>query len=311
MNPFLRVPVSLLLAVTLSLPLFAAGETEPPTEAPPPVKAERPEVRTETPSAAAAAAEPGADFIETAKPTATDKVNVKLTELFGTEETPGTGYIGYTLGQQSQQVNLGKESGIYAMGLVFEGVDLPQRLKKGIEKQVVIQMAIGVNRSKLAGQIPQFGALTVLTRQIPKVRQIIPFIVPNPRDKDRKEMAFLLFSPPNTPAERTDEEKLKSTYFANNGVMSMGPKGGVQTLEVKRNGERLRFSVQFMESDFDAGLATPFSADPGRLRGKFRFPLYWPSNPPARKLVQKMARDSLEAGSLERLAPQRAVAGEK
>ncbi len=305
MTDLFRLALVWLVAFALSVPALA--EDEPPSEAPPPVSAPKgakkgePKGKAEEPAQSAEAAPPGKDFIETpAQPTSTDRVNIKLTELFGTEETPGSGYLGYTMGATSQQVNLGKESGLYAMGLVFEGIDLPQQIKKGIEKQVVIQMAIGVNRSKLAGQIPQFGAMTVLALDIPKGKRIFPFVVPNPKDKNRKEMAFFLFSPPNTPSERTDEEKLKTTFFANNGVMSYEPKSAVQTLEVKRNGERLKFSVQFMEAEIDAGLATPFSAEPGRIRGKFKFPLYWPSNLPARKLVQKMARDSLEGGSIDR-----------
>jgi len=324
MTALLRYPFGLVLVFSLALGLRLSAEDEgPPNEAPPAVpksqkaKGQKADgkiaVKNEAPIEAAESAPPGKDFIETpAQPTSTDKVGVKLTELFGTESTPGSGFIGYTLGTSSQQVNLGKETGIYAMGLVFEGIDLPQQIKKGIEKQVVIQLAIGVNRSKLAGQIPQFGAMTILSLDTPVIKKIYPFVVPNPKDKGRKEMAFLLFSPPNTPAERTDEEKLKSTYFANNGVMSLDPKGGTQVLEVKRNGERLKFSVRFMEAEIDGGLSTPFSAEPGRLRGKFKFPLYWPSNLPARKLVQKMARDSLEGGSIDRFGgPQRGVSGEK
>ncbi len=304
----------LLLCVILALftaPAFAKDEKKSPApqapatgkEVPPPGDAKQ------TPPFPAEPAQPGADFVETVKPTATDKVNVKLTELFGTEETPGSGSIGYSMGQQSQQVTLGKETGVYAMGLVFEGINLPNQIKKGIEKQLVIQLAIGVNRSKIAAQVPQFAAITLLSLEIPQLKRIYPFIVPNPADKNRKEMAFLLFTPPNSPAERSDEEKLKSTFFANTGVMSLDPRGGPQTLEVKRNGDRLKFTVRFMEADIDGGLATPFHADLGRLRGKIKFPLYWPSNNAARALVQKMARDSLEGGSIDRLNPPRGVAG--
>ncbi len=312
MTSLLRYPFGLVLVFTLALGLKLSAEDEgPPNEAPPSVNGKKAE-KTEKGEKPAVAAAPALGVLDAAKPSATDKVNVKLTELFGTEENPGSGVIGYTLGQSSQQVKLGKETGIYGMGLVFDGIDLPQRLKKGIEKQVVIQLALGVNRSKLAGQIPQFGAMTILSLETPVGKKTYPFVVPNPRDKNRKEMAFMLFSPPNTPSERTDEEKLKSTYFANEGLISLEPKGGIQVLEVKRNGERLKFSVRFMEAEVDGGLSTPFSAEPGRLRGKFKFPLYWPSNLPARKLVQKMARDSLEGGSIERFGnPPRAVAGDK
>ncbi len=251
-----------------------------------------------------------ADVLEPAKPNATDKVNVKLTELFGTEETPGSGSIGYSVGPQLQKIALGKESGVYALGLVFENIDLPAQLKKNKLKQAVIQLAIGVNRSKLAGQVPQFAAMTILSNDTPQLRKVYPLVVPNPGDKNRKEMAFLLFTPPTTPAERTDEDKLKTTFFANGGKIALTPYGGTQSLDAKRNGDRLKFNVRFYEAEIDGDLVTPFHTEPGKIQAKFKFPLYWPANEAARRLVQRMAQDSLDGANVEKVTG-RSVAGER
>ena len=245
-----------------------------------------------------------------AKGTSTEKVGVKLTELFGTEETPGTGTIGYSVGQQLQQIALGKESGVYALGLVFEGLELPAAMRKSKIKPTIIQMAIGFNRGKIGSQVPQFAAMTILGTEKPiKLKKTYPLVVPNPTDRGRNEMAFLLFTPPTTPAERTDEDKLKSTFFANKGMISLTPQGEEQTIEAKRNGERLKFAERFMEAEIDGTLATPFHTEPGKIQAKFKFPLYWPSNDAAKKLVRRMAQDSLDGASVEK-ATGRAVAGE-
>lgn len=242
------------------------------------------------------------------KTTGTDKVNVKLTELFGTEETPGSGTIGYSVGAQLQQIALGKETGVYALGLVFDGLELPAQMRKTKVKPTIIQMAIGFNRGKIGSQVPQFAALTILGTENPKVKKTYPLVVPNPADKNRNEMAFLLFTPPTTPAERSDEEKLKTTFFANKGMISLSPQGEVQSLEAKRNGERLKFSVRFIDAEIDGLLATPFHTEPGKIQARFKFPLYWPANDAAKKLVRRMAQDSLDGASVEKA--NRAVAGE-
>ena len=97
--------------------------------------------------------------------------------------------------------------------------------------------------------------------------------MPSGQEKPASEMGFLLTTSPTTPNERSDEEKLKTTYFAQTGSLTFSADGASKLLELKNQGKKLQFKLQMMKCEFDAQLVTPFNASPGSLKGTIVFPL--------------------------------------
>ncbi len=258
-----------------------AAKGEAPAKAPEEAKAETP-----PPPPTAEAAPP--------PPNALDNVNLRLLEIFNAEQLPGSGSLDYKVGDKVEKIALSQESGYYALGMIFEGASLPEQYGKDFKKNQIIQIAMGSVRSKLQGQIPQFGAITLITNKIPAGKAKYPLVVPSGRESPLDEMGFLLMTGPTTPNDRSDEEKLKNTYFALSGSLTVTPRGKSRLMEVKSQGKRLNFKMRIMRVVFDAALVTPFNASPATLKGTIDFPVYQASGKEAETLTQRIATESLE-----------------
>lgn len=226
---------------------------------------------------------------------AIDNMNFRLIEVFNVEQLPGTGTLTYKSGDKVEEIKLGADMGLYALGMIFEGSNFPEQYAKDFRNTQVIQIAMGTMRSRLQGQVPQFGVVSLITKKIPASKAKFPFFAPTGNNgPSPEEMAFLLFTSPTTPNERTDEEKLKGTYFSQSGTLTVTPKGPSRLLEVKSQGKRMTFKLRMMKMDFDASMVTPFNAQPSTIKGSIEFPVYAAKGKEAELVVQRMASDSLE-----------------
>lgn len=218
---------------------------------------------------------------------------LKLNEIFSVEGSPGNGKLVYTQGEKVETIALGEETGHYALGIIFKGTSLPEPYSKDFKDDSILQIALGTMRSKVQFQVPQFGAVTLVSRGPLTTRTVFKLTVPTGSPSIPKSLALLLFTSPFTPNEQNDEEKLKGTYFAQSGTLTVTPKGKPKLIGVRSQGKNVNFKKQTMTVDFKAGLATPFNAQENNLKGTIEFPVYWPSGKQAEKLTQKIATDSL------------------
>lgn len=214
-----------------------------------------------------------------------------LNELFSVEEDPGTGSLVYKQGDKKETIAFGKETGHYGLGMIFKGSSLPEPYSKDLVGNEILQIALGTARAKLQYQVPQFGSATIVMKGKPKDTATYPLMVPN-GGAQVKKLALLLFTSPATPNEQSDEEKLKGTFFAQAGSVTVQPKGAEKIIGVRYQGKNVNFKTQKMVIDFRAKLVTPFNSQDSSLEGKVELPVYRPHGKEAQRLLGKMVGDS-------------------
>ncbi len=218
---------------------------------------------------------------------------VKLNEVFSVEKTPGSGKLTYTQGEKTETIELGGESGHYAMGLVFRSDLLPESVAKDFQAEDIIQVAIGTQRGKVQFQVPQFAAVTLLTKGGYNKKTVYKLSVPNGTPNTEPAIGLLLFTSPQTPTEQSDEEKLKRTYFAQSGKFVATPKGKPELLSVRYQGKTLNFRKFTYSARIEAQLVTPFNSQENSLKGDIEFPVYTAKGKAAEGLIRKIAGESL------------------
>ncbi len=221
---------------------------------------------------------------------------LQLVEIFSVEQNPGSGTLEYqTPTEAPQKIPFGSASGIYGLAMAFKGAQLPDQYGKNFKADMIIQMALGTLKSKLEVQVPQFGAATLIGPGVPAEKVRYPVVVPQEgKSNFAKTMALLLFTLPNTPNELNDEQKLRSTFFAQAGSIDLRASGGAKFVDVLAQGKTLRFKMYPMEMSVNVTLGTPFSAQAGTLKGKIQIPLYSPYGKPAEEFTRRIAGESLE-----------------
>ncbi len=221
---------------------------------------------------------------------------LRLVEIFSVEQNPGAGTLEYQSGKDApEKIVFGAGSGIYALAMAFNGNSLPDQYGKNFKKDTIIQMALGTLKSKLEGQVPQFSAATLIGPGLPTSNARYPVIVPQEGKSNLlKTMALVLFTLPNTPNELNDEQKLRTTFFAQSGYLELQMNGAAKVVDVQAQGKNLRFKMYPLEMAVNVTLGTPFSAQAATLKGKIQFPLYTPHGKPAQEFTQRIAGESLE-----------------
>lgn len=218
---------------------------------------------------------------------------VKLNELFSVENNPGSGSLTYTQAEKQEKIELGSETGHYALGMIFKGNSLPAPYSKDLKNTELVQIALGTAKGKVQFQVPQFGAATLIAKGGLKGKTTFKFVVPTGGPKKDQHMALLLFTSPSTPNEQSDEEKLKGTFFSQTGSVTLTPKGKASVVGVRYQGKNVNFKTQTMSLEFKASLVTPFNSQENGLTGTIDFPVYSPHGREATELAKKIAAESM------------------
>jgi len=226
-------------------------------------------------------------------PPAAQTSPIQLMELFDVEKQAGEGSIVFEFGAQKETITFGKEAGQYGLAMVFPGSSLPAQYRKDFKNEEIIQIAFGATRSKLKGQVPQFGAATLIASQIPTKPTRYKLVMPSTKANPETNIAFMLFTSPSTSNDRSDEEKLKGTLFAQGGSLTFTPKSEFVMKERPYQRGKMQFKVMLVEVKFDAELATPFNTQKGSLKGSVQLPLYVPYGKAAEEIARQLASSSL------------------
>lgn len=223
----------------------------------------------------------------------------QIVDIFSVSEAPGIGALTYKVDENlSEKINFGKDTGLYGVGLVFNGKVLPEPFKTDFQKNEILQLALGNLKSKEEGHSPQFGAVTLLASKIPVEKTVFRLTLPNAGELKKGPTAILLFTSPNLKTGATDEEKLKETLFAESGSILVTPVGLKTTVVLKSKTGKYTFFKRNMKLDWAANLATPFSTAKRSLIGTTEFAFFWPKDNEAGKLATKIASESLSSVGL-------------
>ena len=200
-----------------------------------------------------------------------------LGDFFTPDREPGDGRLAYKEGSKTEGIEFGAQGGHYGMGVIFRGSELPAPYSKDFQNSSIIQIAFGTLKTKLLSQVPQFGSATLIVNEIPKTRTKYRLVVPTNKDASLKEMALLLFTSPSAPADQSDEEKLKGTFFAQSGTITASTVGISTKVVIRSQGKSLSFRKQSLRLIVEAKLATPFNTQETDLRAPSSSPSIGPS----------------------------------
>lgn len=219
-------------------------------------------------------------------------------EAFSTEKNPGKGTLRFSKANgEPLTISLGTETGHYISGLVFPYDTLPAGLRDEFKNSDVIQLSFGTQPSSVGPRIGQFGAVTLKVSRGTKLQRIVPLKMPSINEVPLPESGYLLFASPELLSAGSDEEKLKNTFFAREGSLSLVATASPRPLVVLAEGRKIAFKIQPMRMDIEATLATPFNTEEPRLVGKVEYPLYYPDSASARKYLSRLADSVFTAKS--------------
>jgi hypothetical protein len=219
-------------------------------------------------------------------------------EAFSTEKNPGSGTLRFSKATgEPLTITLGAESGHYISGLVFPNDALPPGLRDEFKNSDAIQLSFGTQPTSVGARIGQFGAVTLKVSRGTKPQRILPLKMPGMNEVPLAESGYLLFASPEMLSAGSDEEKLKNTFFAREGSLSLVATALPRSLLVLAGGRKIAFKIQPMRMDIEAILATPFNTEEPRLVGKVEYPLYYPDGASARAYLRQIAETTFNAKS--------------
>ncbi len=281
----------LLMLCLMAVGVLLAENTAPPAPTPTPDPFQQPAAGAS--SAAQATAPP------TVSPTSPA---IPLADVFSIEKNTGVGELVFSRAGRVESAQLGTAGGMYAMGLVFTAKTLPEHFQWNVGEGEVIQIVIGRLPQQGKMQVSQFATgMVVLERPLSQTK-LVSFSMLDAKSKPPSNVAVLLFSPPSSLTESSEEDKLKNTFFAQSGNVILTPKGKSKTLTVNQQGTKLKFDVRSVLLEVDAKLGTPFNAEDAFLKGNVEVPFYAPAGATAESFLREIANDSL--GSVSPVVPQ-------
>lgn len=223
--------------------------------------------------------------------------SLPLVDAFSAGRNPGAGSLEFSFQGKTEKIIFG--AGNYAMGMIFVGDTLPSFLQAELNNPQVIQIVLGnlAPKDKLA----QFGALTLVTKPGKRPQWTLPLRIPAPGEKAAPETASLSFASPETPRGASDEDRLKTTFFAKEGYATLTVTSEPRSVSVALGGNKATFKMQSMRLELTARVATPFVSEIRELRGQIEFPVYWPASPAAKKITRRFNDGSWDASHAIRL----------
>jgi hypothetical protein len=217
----------------------------------------------------------------------------RFIEAFSPEQNPGKGTLSYKTGDKVRSIQLGGQSGFYGVGMIFHGTQLPDNFKQELKDRYIVQVALGNLTAKDKNLIPEFAAVTLILKKLPTEKKTVKTVMPTGKETKIDEGALILFSNPETPTDRADEEKLRGTYFANSGVLTLTPVGKPEVVDIRADNGHYKFKTQAMRMEFNSLLVTPFNVQPADMRGTLEIPIFWPHDKRSELFAKHIAEESL------------------
>jgi hypothetical protein len=217
----------------------------------------------------------------------------RFIEVFSPNQNPGKGTLSYKTSEKVQSVQLGGQSGYYGVGMIFHGSQLPDNFRQELKDRFIVQIALGNLGAKEKKVVSEFSALTLLLKKLPTEKKKLKTVLPTGKDAKIDEGALILFSNPDSPVDQADEEKLRGTFFANSGVLTVTPLGKPEVVDIQADNGHYKFKTQTMRIELNSLLVTPFNIQPADLRGNLEIPIFWPHDKRSESFAKHIAEESL------------------
>lgn len=206
---------------------------------------------------------------------------------------PGKGKLTFKHGGQSQPLELGGNDGFYGMGMIFHASSLPRAFEEEFAGKHVLQLTLGRTLEKAVDKVVHFGTIALIFDKLPTKKLTLKAVLPDARRNRIEPGALITFLSPLTPKDRSDEQKLKESFFSQNGTVSLTPLKKPESIDVKHQGSKLAFKSQRFKVEMNTVLSTPFNTEAADLGGNFELPVYWPDGKVSEMWVRRVASQSL------------------
>jgi hypothetical protein len=214
-------------------------------------------------------------------------------DSFVSEKNAGKGTLLFHRDNNTEHVDFGLNGDHvdhYGFGIVFKTGLFPEASE--FKGKYILQIALGNLHPRETHLLAQFGSIALLCKEFPSTLKLYP-VVMNSVKTDFEEKALMLFGSPKTPADTSDEDRLRGTLFGFGGTVSINPVGKAADVELKGQGENVKFKMQVYHVELKTILQTPFKPGEGQLSGTMDIPIFWPHGAAAEKYAAKMASKSL------------------
>ena len=225
-----------------------------------------------------------------------------IMEILKADPKSVSGTLNYKQGINLETLVFGETTGLYGTGLVLHSSALPGEMGQLFKGKHALQIALG-NSPSATDKIPQFGSVTLIFNKIPTKPQTFKTVFPKPPFPG-DNVALILFSSPQSPRARNDEDRLKGSFFAQNGTIILTPVGKPQTVMAPHRGEQMAFKTQVFRLEFNSLLVTPFTNEGADLKGKLELPVFWPDGKESESLIKHLSFETLGASTAPLVAPE-------
>lgn len=236
-----------------------------------------------------------------------------VTDLLSVTSHSGEGTLVFFDETTKETINLGIDTGIYAVGLALKSKWLPEPYKNDLSDYLVTQITLGTLKSKLDGKVPQFGVFTLLMPEFPK--ETTAFLVPEAGKSKvgKSPQARGLLMSPRTLLLQSDKDKLENTLFGSSGGVTLTPIGQTKKIAIQTKDKKAHFNAQNVKLDFQMQMSTPFSTEKRTLTGSISFPVYIPSGQEAEAMAVRLGKSLEGVTTAPKLKPnaERKVTGSR
>jgi hypothetical protein len=219
----------------------------------------------------------------------------RLEALLAPDVFLGSGEFKVRSGAKITNYAVGKSGGLQGMAFVLHGKLLKEAEFSELKEKLITQVTLG-QWSKSEEEAPIFHPLSQMSfiaDNLPTKTEIFTLEPITQAKKLKPHQALLLWNNSGNFKERTDEEKLKTSFFGEKGSVLLSLKGEPQLVEVKSQDKGIALKTQMLRMEFvGAVIGSPFNTDKMTLNGTIEIPAYWPSEKESEKWARQIASDN-------------------
>lgn len=222
--------------------------------------------------------------------TASNAAQASLIDIFGMAQNPTSGELLLRRGITPEKIPFGATTGLYGVGFRLTPELLPEPYRTQFAGQTVIQVLLG--NSTPGEKVSQFGTLLLVHEPFTQSSRLV---VPGNTKSAEKNAVYVQINSPANLANASDEDRLKSTFFATQGFATITPKGKAEVVTISFADKRLRFLKNRLKLELNALLATPFNPQSADIKGVIEIALFAPGAEDTKIFLKSVLAETLHS----------------
>lgn len=219
----------------------------------------------------------------------------RLEALISSDTHLGSGEFKVRSGGKTTNYAIAKPGGLEGMAFVLHGKLLKEAEFSDLKEKLIVQVTLG-QWPKMEDEAPSFHPVTQMSfiaDTLPTKTEIFTLEPVTQAKKLKPHQGLVLWNNSGNFKDRTDEEKLKSSFFGEKGSVLLSLKGEPQIVEVKSQDKWIALKSQMLRMEFvGAIVGSPFNTEKLAVNGTIEIPAYWPSEKESEKWARQIASDN-------------------